>query len=122
MSKVIIVFMLSFVLFGYIAMAADASGGIGPWISELGAGALVVLSLFIMAKYIFRPMKELFKSLSKGLDKNTEAINKAVEHNETIITNHLTSEQKRWDYMATVLEPMGKELKELNKWHRDNGK
>jgi len=119
-KKIVFFLVLLFALFNFATMAADTSGGIGPWVGDLGAGALVVLALFIMAKYVFRPMKELFKSLSKGLDKNTEAVNKAVEHNETIITNHLASEQKRWSYVATVLEPVGKELKELNEWHKNN--
>lgn len=121
-KKIVILCMLSFVLFGYVAMAADTVGGLGSWIGELGSGALIVVAIFIMSRYVFAPTRDLFKSLSKGLDANTEALHKAVENNDKIISNHLASERADRDYMVKVFEPLAEEIAELNKWHEDNGK
>ena len=50
--------------------------------------------------------KETAETIRKGLDANTEAVKESVEHNERIINNHLSGQEKR---DAIVLD----EMKEL---------
>jgi len=88
------------------------------WLGDLSPTALLVIAIWIIAKYIVIPVlhshretvermaeshEQEAEALAASLDENTEAVKMAIEHNETIIRNHLSREEEKWETVKKEL-------------------
>lgn len=78
------------------------------WLGELSPSALLIVALWVIATKYINPMlsshrktieritrtqEEMANTIRDELRANTEAVAKAMEHNETIINNHLSHQE-----------------------------
>ena len=101
---------------------------------DLGSGALLVVGIWIFSAKIIAPMlrghQEAIEHITqvqdknaevvrKALEANTEAIKESVDHNERIITNHLSKEVERDAAMLSQMRAVGDSIDAMNKRRRD---
>jgi len=91
-------------------------------LGELGPTALMVVALFIMAKYVILPIlktqRESAEQYKQALDGNTSAVRESVKHNERIIANHLSKEEKRDKVILAEMRGVAEAIEGMNNRRR----
>ena len=108
----------------------DVIKGLG----ELTPSALMVVALLVIAKYIVAPIlkthqtatKELADSLrtsaaqfKEALDGTSAAVRESVDHNEKIITNHLSKEEARDQVILLEMKSVAEAIDKMNHRRRE---
>ena len=103
------------------------------WIDSLGGlpvpvAVLVVFSLcivWVIRAILKRVVDPLAKSnadtaetIKSAIDTNTKAVEKSLEHNETIITNHLSHEQEMHKMLVDEMKAVSSAINESNSRRR----
>lgn len=103
------------------------------WVNSLGGlpetvATLVVFAfcvVWIIRAILKRVVDPLAKSnqqtadtLKDAIDTNTEAVKKSVEHNEKIITNHLSGQEARDSLFLAEMREVTETLKDSNNRRR----
>lgn len=103
------------------------------WVSSLRGlplpvGILVVFTICMMGmlkavfKHVVTPLpksqRETSETIRRGLDENTAAAKKAVEHNEKIIENHLSHNGELWWEVQREIRAVSNGLSVMNSRHR----
>ena len=103
------------------------------WIDSLGGlpvpvAVLVVFSLcivWVIKAILKRVVDPLAKSnadtaetIKSAIDTNTKAVEKSLEHNETIITNHLSHEQEMHKMLVDEMKAVSSAINESNSRRR----
>ena len=100
------------------------------WLGDLSPIALFVIVMWIMANNVLKPMlnshKETIERITRTqeasaktmrdcLDANTEAIKESVDHNERIITNHLSKEVERDAAIISEMRAVSSAIENMNR-------
>jgi len=103
-------------------------------LGELTPAALMVVALLVIAKHIVVPIlktheratKELADSHKEGaarfkeaLDGNSAAVRESVDHNERIITNHLSKEEARDIAILAEMKSVATAIDQMNHRRRE---
>jgi uncharacterized membrane protein YedE/YeeE len=102
-------------------------------LGDLSPTALLVVAVFIIAKYIVAPMlrshekaaetlanahEQSTKTMKEGLDANTKAVTACMDHNEKIISNHLAKQGQRDTALLLEMRTVATAIGEMNHRHR----
>jgi len=103
------------------------------WLGDLSPVALLVVAVWVIATKIITPLlrsheravqeitmahtKEA-ESFSRSLDENTAAVRQSVQHNERIISNHLSHETEIWNSIKEELVKMHQSVERMNNRRR----
>ena len=103
------------------------------YLGDLSSAALLVVAIWIISTRIISPMlrshekaterlakaqEESAKKLKDGLDANTEAVKQSVKQNETIIKNHLSTENARNEAILKEMKEVADAVERMNYRHR----
>jgi len=108
----------------------DVLKGLG----EMTPPALMVVALLVIAKYIVLPILKTHQTATKdladsfrtsaaqfkeALDGNSLAVRESVDHNERIITNHLSKEEARDAVILAEMKSVATAIERMNGRRRE---
>jgi len=101
----------------------DSLGGLPETVATLVVFAFCVVWIIkCILKRVVDPMArsnhETAETIKKAIDTNTKAVEKSVEHNERIITNHLSGQAARDDLFLTEMRAVSSAMHEANNRRR----
>jgi len=106
------------------------------WIDSLGGLPETVATLVVFAFCVVWIIKAILKrvvdplaksnhdtaeTIKLAIDMNTKAVEKSIDHNETIITNHLSHEQEMHALLVNEMKEVTNTLRESNNRRRAEG-
>ena len=101
----------------------DSLGGLPETVAVLVVFALCIV--WVIRAILKRVVDPLAKSnadtaetIKSAIDTNTKAVEKSLEHNETIITNHLSHEQEMHALLVSEMRSVSSALQESNSRRR----